>query len=42
LAISYGIIQSHSGEIEAESEIGKGSTLKVKLPVEKQAGEMGR
>jgi two-component system NtrC family sensor kinase len=34
LAISYGIIQSHGGEIEAESEIGKGSTLKVKLPVE--------
>jgi len=34
LAISYGIIQSHNGDIEAESEAGKGSTLKVKLPVE--------
>jgi signal transduction histidine kinase len=39
LAISYGIIQSHNGEIEAESEIGRGSTLKVRLPVEKHIGE---
>jgi two-component system NtrC family sensor kinase len=39
LAISYGIIQSHNGEIEAESEIGRGSTLKVRLPVEKHTGE---
>jgi two-component system NtrC family sensor kinase len=34
LAISYGIIQSHGGEIEAESAMGRGSTLIVKLPVE--------
>ena len=42
LAISYGIIQSHGGEIEAESEIGKGSTFRIKLPVEKNDGETGR
>jgi signal transduction histidine kinase len=36
LAISYGIIQSHNGEIDVESEIGKGSTFRIKLPVEKQ------
>jgi len=36
LAISYGIIQSHSGEIEVESGLGKGSTFRIKLPVEKK------
>jgi signal transduction histidine kinase len=35
LAISYGIIQSHNGEIDVESEVGKGSTFRIKLPVEK-------
>jgi signal transduction histidine kinase len=36
LAISYGIIQSHNGEIDVESELGKGSTFRIKLPIEKQ------
>jgi two-component system NtrC family sensor kinase len=34
LAISYGIIQNHNGKIEVESEVGKGSTFRIKLPVE--------
>ena len=42
LAISYGIIQSHNGDIDVESEVGKGSTFRIKLPVEKQNGELGK
>jgi len=34
LAISYGIIQSHSGDIKVESEAGKGSTFRIRLPIE--------
>jgi len=41
LAISYGIIQSHNGEIDVESEVGKGSTFRIRLPIEKQNGESG-
>ncbi|MFB3886912.1 MAG: sensor histidine kinase [Thermodesulfobacteriota bacterium] len=42
LAISYGIIQSHNGDIEVESEIGKGSTFRIKLPVEKRNEVVGK
>lgn len=33
LAISYSIIQKHQGMIEVKSEVGKGSTFNVRLPV---------
>ena len=33
LAISYGIVQKHQGSIEVRSEIGKGTTFTVILPV---------
>jgi two-component system NtrC family sensor kinase len=42
LAISYGIIQSHNGDIDVESELGKGSTFRIKLPIERQDAELER
>jgi two-component system NtrC family sensor kinase len=33
LAISYGIIKSHKGTISVKSEVGKGSTFQVRIPV---------
>ncbi len=33
LAISYGIIKSHKGAISVESEVGKGTTFVVQLPL---------
>lgn len=33
LAISYGIIEKHKGRIEIESEIGAGTTFKIRLPI---------
>ena len=33
LAISYGIVKSHNGTISVESEVDKGTTFVVRLPV---------
>jgi signal transduction histidine kinase len=33
LSLSYGIVQKHNGRIEVKSEVGKGSTFRVILPV---------
>jgi len=32
LAVTYGIIQRHEGTIEVKSEVGKGTTFRIRLP----------
>jgi two-component system NtrC family sensor kinase len=39
LAISYGIVQKHEGSIQVRSELGKGSTFTVTLPVQKEESD---
>jgi two-component system NtrC family sensor kinase len=34
LSISYRIIKEHGGEIEVDSEVGKGTTFRIILPIE--------
>ena len=34
LAVCYGIIKAHNGEISFESEVGKGTTVTILLPIE--------
>ena len=33
LSLSYGVIQKHNGRIEVASEVGKGTTFRITLPV---------
>ncbi|HEY1404105.1 MAG TPA: ATP-binding protein [Pyrinomonadaceae bacterium] len=35
LAVSYGIIHRHEGEIEVQTSPGRGATFKIKLPISK-------
>jgi signal transduction histidine kinase/CheY-like chemotaxis protein len=35
LSVSYGIIKAHGGDIEVESQVGKGTTFIIKLPPDK-------
>ena len=37
LSISYDIVKKHGGEITVESEVGKGTTFNIQLPIEDSA-----
>lgn len=37
LAVSYGIVEAHGGEIEVKSTVGEGTTFTVSLPLEQPA-----
>jgi len=37
LAVSYGIVRRHEGSIEVESEVGKGTTFRMRLPAARGA-----
>jgi two-component system NtrC family sensor kinase len=39
LAISYGIVQKHEGKIEVRSQVGRGSTFIVVLPVKAEVSD---
>jgi two-component system, NtrC family, sensor kinase len=39
LAVSYGIVKGHNGDIVVTSEQGKGTTFTVRLPIESQSAD---
>jgi two-component system NtrC family sensor kinase len=39
LSVSYGIIKAHGGSIAVESTVGVGTTFRIKLPIQPEAGE---
>ena len=36
LAVAHGIIERHNGKIEVQSEVGKGTTFTITLPIENE------
>ncbi len=39
LSVSYGIVKAHGGDIEVESQVGKGTTFLIKLPLDKSESD---
>lgn len=39
LSVSYGIVKAHGGDIEVDSQMGKGTTFVIKLPLDRSKGD---
>ena len=39
LSVSYGIVQEHGGTIEVDSDVGRGTTMIVRVPIVDQPAE---
>ena len=42
LAIAYGVIKMHSGNITVDSELGKGTTFTISLPINKEENDSNK
>jgi len=42
LSLAKGIVQSHGGEIEATSTLGKGTQFRIQLPIERPKNKLAR
>jgi signal transduction histidine kinase len=42
LAVCHGVVTAHGGQIEIQSEVGRGTRVSVLLPVPGEAGVIGR
>jgi signal transduction histidine kinase/ActR/RegA family two-component response regulator len=40
LAVSYGIIRRHEGAFDVESQLGRGTTFRIRLPIPARASEL--
>jgi signal transduction histidine kinase len=42
LSITRAIVESHGGRIDVESEVGRGSAFRVRLPLDEPTGQVDR
>jgi len=42
LSVVYGIVRDHNGSISVESEVGKGTTFEVEIPIDPQGTGRGK